>query len=95
MGTTMILIMFVYLAIMLTGQAMAVGIGLLIDPYSKTAALATFIPLYYAMFWVAWRITLFLVDREPAVAASESSNSPIKKAMWLIAPVGLTLELCD
>ena len=91
----MVLIILVYLAVMLTGQAIAVGIGLLIDPYSKTAALATFIPLYYAMFWVAWRITLFLLDREPAAAASGTGSSPVKKAMWLIAPVGLTLELCD
>ena len=47
-GTLRVLI--VYVALLFAGQAIAVGIGLMLDPVSKTAALATFIPLYYAMY---------------------------------------------
>ena len=36
-----------------------------VDPYSKTLALGVFIPLYYAMYWVAWRIALLIGDRSP------------------------------
>ena len=51
-------ILLIYVVCMFSGQAAAVGIGLLIDPYSKTLALTVFIPLYYAMYWVAWRVAL-------------------------------------
>ena len=63
-GTAGILI--IYLICMIVGQAIAVGIGLLLDPYSKTLALSVFIPIYYAMYWVAWRVALFIADRSPA-----------------------------
>jgi hypothetical protein len=77
---------------MFAGQAIAVGIGLLIDPYSKTAALATFIPLYYAMYWVAWRAALFIADRPEPVAQSVSGT---KIGAWLFAPAILALDICD
>ena len=65
-GTARILI--IYLICMIAGQAIAVGIGLLLDPYSKTLALSVFIPLYYAMYWVAWRVALLIADRSPETA---------------------------
>ena len=58
-------VLVIYVVLCLIGQALTVGLGLLIDPYSPHIALATFIITYYAMFWVAWRIALFIVDREP------------------------------
>ena len=64
-GTPQILL--IYLVCMIAGQAIAVGIGLLLDPYSKTLALSVFIPLYYAMYWVAWRVALWIGDRSPEV----------------------------
>ncbi|MCX7311462.1 MAG: hypothetical protein NTV56_06980 [Alphaproteobacteria bacterium] len=95
-GTARILI--VYLICMFAGQAIAVGIGLLIDPYSKTAALATFIPLYYAMYWVAWRVALFIADRSPdatSVAARGEGGPGARAATWLLAPAVLALDLAD
>lgn len=86
-GTLPVLI--VYAVCLIVGQAMAVGVGLLIDPYSKTAALATFIPLYYLMYWVAWRIALAIADR-PA----QTSQSGVTAAM-LLAPAVLALDFCD
>ena len=90
-GTVRVLV--AYLVCMIVGQAMAVGIGLLIDPYSKTAALATFIPLYYAMYWVAWRVALLLVEREPAPTASTGSSGVT--AAMLFAPAVLALDFAD
>lgn len=94
MNTAKILI--IYLVCMFAGQAIAVGIGLLIDPYSKTAALATFIPLYYAMYWVAWRVALFIGDRSPETETKTSATgSGGKMASWLLAPAVLALDLAE
>jgi hypothetical protein len=85
-------IIFIYLLCMIAGQAAAVGIGLALDSYSKTVALAVFIPLYYAMYWVAWRIALFIGD---TAAPAADSSSRAKAATWLLAPAVLALDLAD
>lgn len=86
-------VLLLYVFFMIVGQAIAVGIGLALDPYSKTLALATFIPLYYAMYWVAWRIALFIGDRSPEPAVgSDDGGSRAKAATWLLAPAVLALE---
>jgi hypothetical protein len=93
-GTARILI--IYVVCMIAGQATAVGIGLLLDPYSKTLALSVFIPLYYAMYWVAWRLALLIADRSPETAADATGGgSGIKAASWLLAPAVLTLDFAD
>jgi hypothetical protein len=93
-GTARILI--IYLICMIAGQAIAVGIGLLLDPYSKTLALSVFIPLYYAMYWVAWRVALLIADRSPETATDAADGgSGIKAASWLLAPAVLALDLAD
>ena len=95
-GTARILI--IYLICMITGQAIAVGIGLLLDPYSKTLALSVFIPLYYAMYWVAWRVALFIGDTSPAVEPESTGGEGgprANAASWLLAPAVLALDLCD
>jgi hypothetical protein len=93
-GTPKILI--IYLVCMFAGQAIAVGIGLLLDPYSKTLALSVFIPLYYAMYWVAWRVALWIGDTSPDVETTGStSGSGVKAASWLLAPAVLALDFAD
>ena|SRR6188508_2102391 len=95
-GTLRVLVL--YLIFMIVGQAAAVGIGLMLDFYSKTVALAVFIPLYYAMYWVAWRAALFVGDKSPEVASDasgDSGGSRTKAASWLLAPAVLALDLCD
>lgn len=88
-------ILLIYLVCMIAGQAAAVGIGLLIDPYSTTLALSVFIPLYYAMYWVAWRVALFIGDRSPEAEPGTSGSGGAKAASWLLAPAVLALDLCD
>jgi hypothetical protein len=91
-------ILLIYVVCMIAGQAVAVGIGLLLDPYSKTLALSVFIPLYYAMYWVAWRVALLIGDTSPVVDAEPAggdSGSRAKAASWLLAPAVLALDFCD
>jgi len=93
-GTLRVLI--VYVALLFAGQAIAVGIGLMLDPVSKTAALATFIPLYYAMYWVAWRLALLIADRSPETRhETKSAGSPTRLAAWLLAPTVLAFDLAE
>jgi len=93
-GTARILI--IYVICMIAGQATAVGIGLLLDPYSKTAALSVFIPLYYAMYWVAWRVALWIADRSPETATDATGGSSgAKAASWLLVPAVLALDFAD
>ena len=92
-------VLLIYVVCMIVGQAVAVGIGLLLDPYSTTLALAVFIPLYYAMYWVAWRVALFIGDRSPEVATrfapvAMADRAP-RVATWLLAPAVLALDFCD
>jgi hypothetical protein len=85
-----------YVVLMIAGQAAAVGIGLMLDPISKTAALATFIPIYYAMYWVAWRLALLIADRsEPQHQTAGSGASPVKIATWLLAPAVLAFDIAE
>lgn len=89
-------ILMIYVICMIAGQAIAVGIGLLLDPYSKTLALSVFIPLYYAMYWVAWRVALWIGDRSPETATEASGGgSGAEAASWLLAPAVLALDLAD
>jgi hypothetical protein len=91
-------VLLIYLVCVIAGQVVAVGIGLLLDPYSPTLALSVFIPLYYAMYWVAWRVALFIGDRskEPAADSSDDDGpSRAKVATWLLAPAVLALDIAD
>jgi hypothetical protein len=83
---------------MIIGQAIAVGIGLMLDSYSKTLALSVFIPLYYAMYWVAWRVALFIADDSVVTekdSTGGSGGSRAKAATWLLAPAVLVADFCD
>jgi hypothetical protein len=63
-------ILVVYVLCVAIGQAVSVGIGLLLDHYSPSLALTAFILIYFAMYWVAWRIALAIVDRPSGAAAA-------------------------
>lgn len=88
-------ILAVYLVCVLIGQAFSVALGLLLDPYSKTAAITVFIVVYYSMYWFAWRATLLIIER-PAKAGADSSGDGggprAKVAAWLLAPAVLALD---
>jgi hypothetical protein len=89
-------VIITYVVLLIVGQAAAVGIGLMLDSVSKTAALATFIPIYYGMYWVAWRLAVLIADRSPQIQPKAAADgAPIKLAAWLLAPALLAFELAE
>ena len=80
---------------LIVGQGLAVALGVFADSYSAATGVAVFIPVYYAMYWIAGRAALWAGDRQPAVAAESSRRPPLSSAPMLLAPATLTLELCD
>jgi hypothetical protein len=51
--------MIVYLITLVLGQAVAVAIGLTVERmYSPYTGLMVFIPLYFCVFWFAWRLSV-------------------------------------
>jgi hypothetical protein len=91
-GSNTLRVLILYLILLVIGQALAVGVGLALDPISKTAALAAFIPIYYGMYWVAWRIALMIGDRSSEAA---EGASPAKIATWLLAPAVLAFDAAE
>jgi hypothetical protein len=62
-GATHMGLLIAYIATLLVGQSISVGIGLLIDRYhSSYGGLMVFIALYFFMFWAAWRIAVKLTE---------------------------------
>ncbi|MBX9825231.1 MAG: hypothetical protein K2Y27_09570 [Xanthobacteraceae bacterium] len=90
-GGNTLRVLLVYVVVLIVGQALAVGVGLVLDPVSKTVALAAFIPIYYAMYWVAWRVALTIADRSQDM----EGGSPAKLATWLLAPAVLALDIAE
>lgn len=86
-------ILLSYLMFLIPGQILAGLAGLFIDQFSKAAGITVFIILYYAMFYLAWRGTLLIVDRQPA--NSESGGSHAAAASVLLAPALLALDLAE
>jgi hypothetical protein len=84
----------VFFICLFIGQGGSVVLGLLADQYSSAAGVAVFIPLYYFMFWVAWRVALFVAERDAARNAAHDKGG-VQAALWLLAPAALTAELCD
>jgi len=56
-------LLVVFLISLLVSQSISIGIGLLVErntsPYT---GLVTFIALYFAMFWVAWRFAVRVTE---------------------------------
>lgn len=85
-------LLLTYLMFLIPGQIVAGLLGLFIDQFSKATAIAVFIALYYAMFYLAWRGTLLIIDRP---AKSESGGSRAAAASILLAPAMLALEFAE
>ncbi len=54
-------LLIVYLVTLVLGQAVAVAIGLTVERlHSPYVGLMVFIPLYFCVFWLAWRLSVRL-----------------------------------
>ena len=52
-----------YIVTVVVGQAIAVSIGLAVDRlYSSHVGLVVFIPLYFLVFWLAWRFAVRVTE---------------------------------
>ena len=56
-------LLLVFLASLLVGQSISVGIGLLVERHATPyTGLVTFIVCYFAMFWMAWRFAVRVTE---------------------------------
>jgi hypothetical protein len=56
-------LLITYLVTTLIGQSIVVAIGLLADYfYSSVVSLIIFFPLFFGMFWLAWRVAVQLTE---------------------------------
>jgi len=64
-----------YLVCLIVGQAITIGIGLSIDRfYSPTASLPISLFLYFAMFWLAWRVAVRITEPKAETRAPPSAG---------------------
>ena len=48
-----------YVVTLVMGQLIAVGVGLTVERfYTPRIGMLAFIPTYFVMFWVAWRVAI-------------------------------------
>ena len=55
-----------YVICVLIGQAVVVGLAIATDQlYSPFVSLWVFFPLFFGMFWLAWRVSVRLTEPKP------------------------------
>ena len=56
-------LLIVFLITLAIGQAISIGLGLLVERHwSPYAGLVTFIACYFTMFWLAWRFAVRVTE---------------------------------
>jgi hypothetical protein len=56
-------LLVVFIASLVVGQTIAIFVGLVVERNSSPyAGLITFIALYFAMFWLAWKVAVRLTE---------------------------------
>jgi len=53
----------IYVVLVLIGDTAAVGISYLVERFSDTAGLLVFFALFVFVFWVAWKLAVYLTER--------------------------------
>jgi len=67
-GGKVMRLLLVFLASLLVGQSISIGVGLLVERHATPyTGLVTFIAFYFAMFWVAWRFAVRVTAPRPHV----------------------------
>jgi hypothetical protein len=73
-------LLIVFVISVLVGQAISIGIGLLVErlatPYT---GLVTFIVCYFAMFWLAWRFALRVTKPRSQLRGSEDESLHVRE----------------
>jgi hypothetical protein len=56
-------LLVVFLILVIVGQSISIGLALMVERLvSPYTGLITFIGLYFAMFWVAWRLSVRITE---------------------------------
>ena len=56
-------LLVVFLLSLVVSQSISIGIGLLVERHTSAyTGLVTFISLYFAMFWLAWRFAVRVTE---------------------------------
>ena len=84
-------LLLTYLLFLIPGQILAGLAGVFFDQFSKAIGITVFIVLYYTMFWLAWRLTLMIIDKP----ARSESPSRAAAASIILAPALLAFELAE
>ena len=84
-------LLLTYLLFLIPGQILSGLAGVFFDQFSKAIGITVFIVLYYAMFWLAWRLTLMIIDKP----ASSEKASRAAAASIILAPAVLAFELAE
>jgi hypothetical protein len=58
-------ILIIYVAIILVGDSIAVGIGEIIDHISPTFSLPIFLAMFFGVFYFGWQLALRLTEPKP------------------------------
>jgi hypothetical protein len=52
-------LLIIYFVTLLLGEGVAVGVGLAIEHFTTPhTGLSVFIPLYFLVFWIAWKFSV-------------------------------------
>jgi hypothetical protein len=66
-------LLLAYIVCLIVGQAITIGVGLSIDRYySPTASLPISLFLYFAMFWLAWKVAVRITQPKAERSAPPS-----------------------
>jgi hypothetical protein len=56
-------LLVVFLLSLVVSQSISIGVGLLVERHTSAyTGLVTFIALYFAMFWLAWRFAVRMTE---------------------------------
>ena len=59
-------LLLTYIICVLLGQAAVIGLAIVADQfYSSFTSLMIFFPLFFGMFWLAWRVSVRLTEPKP------------------------------
>ena len=69
-------LLLVFILILLVGQGFSILLALLIEAYSSDyTGLITFIAMYFAMFWFAWKFAVWLTEPGKRLAKLMSGDA--------------------
>jgi hypothetical protein len=56
-------VILVFLALVVLGDAAAIGISSIVERFSQTASLFVFLGLFVVVFYIAWQVAVYITER--------------------------------